>query len=202
MCRFHSDMCSTPLCKQEGPQLLDCMLRVCFSFIRNHQEVFQDGRTVLHSHQQWARVPVAPHPCQLLVFAVIRILAIRGILLLFWLAVLWRHMMWRTLPSFFHSSLHPSFPFLLFFLFLLNNMLPWWLSGKEFTFNAGDVGSIPGSRRSPGEGNGNPLQYSCLGNSIDRGAWRATVHGVAKETDMTERLNNSMLIAISQAASF
>ena len=59
-----------------------------------------------------------------------------------------------------------------------------------------------GRGRSPGEGNGNPLQYSCLGNSIDRGAWRATVHGVAKETDMTELLNNSMLIAISQAASF
>jgi len=49
--------------------------------------------------------------------------------------------------------------------------------------NAGDVrdvGSIPGSGRSSGEGNGNPLQYSCLENSMDRGAWRATVHGVAK----------------------
>ena len=46
--------------------------------------------------------------------------------------------------------------------------------------NAGDMGSIPGSGRSPGEGNGNPLQYSCLGNSRDRGAWQATVHGVAK----------------------
>ena len=43
-----------------------------------------------------------------------------------------------------------------------------------------DVGSIPGSGRSPGEGNGNPLQYSCLENPIDRGAWRAIVHGVAK----------------------
>ena len=43
-----------------------------------------------------------------------------------------------------------------------------------------DKGSIPGLRRSPGEGNGNPLQYSCLENSIDREAWRATVHGVAK----------------------
>ena len=43
-----------------------------------------------------------------------------------------------------------------------------------------DVGSIPGSGRSPGEGNGNPLQYSCLENSTDRGAWWATVHGVAK----------------------
>ena len=46
--------------------------------------------------------------------------------------------------------------------------------------NEGDVGLIPGSARSPGEGNGNPLQYFCLGNPIDRGAWWATVHGVAK----------------------
>ena len=46
--------------------------------------------------------------------------------------------------------------------------------------NAGDVGSISGSVRSPGVGNGNLIQYSCLENSIDRGAWRATVHGVAK----------------------
>ena len=46
--------------------------------------------------------------------------------------------------------------------------------------DAGDVDLIPGSERSFGEGNGNPLQYSCLENPIDRGAWRATVHGVAK----------------------
>ena len=46
--------------------------------------------------------------------------------------------------------------------------------------NTGDVGLIPGSRRSPGEGNGNPLQYSCLENPVDRGAWQATAHGVAK----------------------
>ena len=43
-----------------------------------------------------------------------------------------------------------------------------------------DTGPIPGSGRSPGKGNGNPLQYSCLGNSMDRGAWQATVHGVAE----------------------
>ena len=46
--------------------------------------------------------------------------------------------------------------------------------------NAADVGSVPGSGRSPGEGNGNPLQYSCLGNLTDRIVWWATVHGVAK----------------------
>ena len=50
---------------------------------------------------------------------------------------------------------------------------------KKSACNAGDVGSIPGSGRSPAEENGNPLQYSCLRNLIDRGAWRATVHGVA-----------------------
>ena len=52
--------------------------------------------------------------------------------------------------------------------------------GKESACNAGDLGSIPGSGRSPGEGNGNPLQYSCLQNSMDRGAWWITVHGVTK----------------------
>ena len=51
--------------------------------------------------------------------------------------------------------------------------------------NAGDVGSIPGLGRSPGEENGNPLQYSCLGNPMDRGAWWAVVHGVTKELNMT-----------------
>ena len=51
---------------------------------------------------------------------------------------------------------------------------------KNLPASAGDVGSIPGSGRSPGEGNGKPLQYSCLENLMDRGAWQATVHGVAR----------------------
>ena len=51
---------------------------------------------------------------------------------------------------------------------------------KKSVFNARDPGSIPGLERSPGEGNGNPLQYSCLENLMDRGAWPAPVHGVAK----------------------
>jgi len=59
-------------------------------------------------------------------------------------------------------------------------VLPWCLSGKESACYAGDAGSIPGSGRSLGEGNGNSLQDSCLGNFMDRGAWWATVHGVAK----------------------
>ena len=58
--------------------------------------------------------------------------------------------------------------------------LPQWLDGKKSSCNAGDVGSIPGTGRSPGGGNGNPLQYSCLENPMDRGAWQATVPGVTK----------------------
>ena len=57
---------------------------------------------------------------------------------------------------------------------------PGGSDGKEYACNAGDLDSIPGSGRSPGEGNGNPLQYFCLENSMDRGAWQVTVHGVAK----------------------
>jgi len=53
---------------------------------------------------------------------------------------------------------------------------------KASSCNVGDLGSIPGSGRSPGEGNGNPLQYSCLENPMDRGAWWATVHGIANVT--------------------
>ena len=56
--------------------------------------------------------------------------------------------------------------------------------------DAGDVSSITGSGRSPGRRNGNPLQYSCLGNPMNRGACQATVHGVAKESDTTEQLDN------------
>ena len=52
---------------------------------------------------------------------------------------------------------------------------PCGSGGKESVCNVGDQGLIPGSGRSPGEGNGNPLQYSCLGNHVDRGAWQATV---------------------------
>ena len=62
---------------------------------------------------------------------------------------------------------------------------PSGLDGKESTRNSGDLGSIPGSGRSPGEGNGYPLQYFCLEYPMDRGAWWAIVHLVA-ESDTTE----------------
>ena len=57
---------------------------------------------------------------------------------------------------------------------------PGGSDSKESTSNAGDLGSISGSGRSPGEGNGNSHQYSCLENSMDRGAWQATVHGLQR----------------------
>ena len=59
--------------------------------------------------------------------------------------------------------------------------LPRWLSGKEVLANAGDSGSILRWERSPGGENGNLIQYSCLENSMDRGVWWASVHGLAKE---------------------
>ena len=67
-----------------------------------------------------------------------------------------------------------------------------WLHGKKsacISGAAGDVSSIPGLGRSPGEGNGNPLQYSCLENPMDRGAWWATVHGVAKSQTGLKQLS-------------
>ena len=63
---------------------------------------------------------------------------------------------------------------------ILSQDFPGVSDGKAPVYNAGDLGLIPGSGRSPGEGNGNPLQYYCLENPMDRGAWWATVHGVAK----------------------
>ena len=75
---------------------------------------------------------------------------------LFYFSSSWYFLVWNTASSF-----------------------PDGLVDKESVCNAGDL-VFPGSGRSPGEGNGNPLQYSCLGNPMDRGAWRAMVHGVVK----------------------
>ena len=71
---------------------------------------------------------------------------------------------------------------------------PGGSDGKLSACNGGDRSSIPGSGRSPGEGNGNPLQYSCVENSMDRGAWWATVHGVAKS--WTRLINFTLIYKI------
>ena len=85
-----------------------------------------------------------------------------------------------------------------------NSGLPRWLSGKNLPINAEDTrdaGLIPGSGRSPGGGNGNPLRYSCLGNPMDRGAWWAIVHSVP-ELDTIERAHVHTHIALYTAQSF
>ena len=92
----------------------------------------------------------------------------------------------------FRSLIHFEFIFVYgvrkcFNFILLHRGFPGGSDGKEFACNAGDPGSIPGSGRSPGEGNSNPLQYSCLENPMDGGAWQTTVHGVAK----SRTLNNN-----------
>ena len=72
-----------------------------------------------------------------------------------------------------------------------------WLSSNESACNVGDPGSIPGLGKSPEEGNGNPLQSSCLGNFMDRGAWRATYGPEGhKESDTTERLTHFLYFSI------
>ena len=75
---------------------------------------------------------------------------------------------------------HPHYIYNLLVDILLQGGFLGSSNSKESACNAGDLGSIPGLARSPGEGHGNPLQYSCLENSVDRGAWWAPVHGVAK----------------------
>ena len=72
-----------------------------------------------------------------------------------------------------------------------------WLSSKESACNSGatgDMGSIPGSGKSPGGGHEKPLQYSCLENPMDRGAWRATVHSAAKSQTQLKRLSTHVHI--------
>ena len=76
---------------------------------------------------------------------------------------------------------------------------PGGSDGKESACNAGDLGLIPGLERSPGEGNGNPLQYSCLENSMDKGTWWATVHGVTQCVFSCVRLFTTLWTVACQA---
>ena len=78
---------------------------------------------------------------------------------------------------------------------MVNSVFPHDSVGKESTCTAGDtgdLGSIPGLGRSPGKGNGNPLQFSCLKNPIDGGTWQPIVQRIAKESDMTEQLSTQI----------
>ena len=74
---------------------------------------------------------------------------------------------------------------------------PGGSDGKDSACNTGDLGLIPVSGRSPRVGNGNPLQYSCLENSMDKGAWQAIVHGGQKELDATEQLTLTFSLFLS-----
>ena len=85
---------------------------------------------------------------------------------------------------FIYLSIYPSI-----YLYTHKYGLPLWLSSKESTCNAGDVGSISGLGRSLGGGYGNPVQYSCLGNPMDGGAWRATVRTVTKSWTRWKQLS-------------
>ena len=81
-------------------------------------------------------------------------------------------------------------------IWTLESDFPSGSDGKESACNAGDWDLIPGLRRSPGEGNGNPLQYFGLENPMDRGAWQATFHGVTKMSDRTYKLNHHQTLGI------
>ena len=101
---------------------------------------------------------------------------------------IWRAMYYANLTFKFDknsNTLYLHIYFILWRAFLNCRIIalcfPWWLSGKESAYQAGDAGSIPGLGRSPGEGNGNLLQCFCLRNPMNSEAWRATVHGVVKQ---------------------
>ena len=81
---------------------------------------------------------------------------------------------------------------ILLFFYFSNSFIEWvglpcWIIGKESPWQAGDMGLIPGSGRYPEAGNGNPLQYSCWKNSMNRGAWCAAVHGVSNKSDIATK---------------
>ena len=110
----------------------------------------------------------------------------------------------RSFPQAFHLTSCQEATELLF------NWLPSGSEGKTSACNVGDLGSIPGLGSSPGEGNGNPLQYSCLENPKNGGAWYATVHGVIKSWTrlsdftftFTFRKNQGIILGVSQKKNY
>ena len=90
----------------------------------------------------------------------------------------------RTFMTLLYNTYIHTYIYIYIYIYIYTHThqgLPWWFNDKESACNVGDTGSILGLERSPGEGNGNPFQYSCLENPMDRGPWWATVHGVIKE---------------------
>ena len=103
-----------------------------------------------------------------------------------------RWILWLTCPFFWRNDrVRPSYNICL--SLYTRKGFPCSSVGKESACNAGDLGLIPGLGRSPGEGNGNPFQYPCLENPIDRGAWWAIVHGVTKSrTWLVEKCSSTV----------
>ena len=131
-------------------------------FLRNLHTVLHSDCTYLHSHQQWRRVPFSPHQRDWILMAELELDKI-------WISK------WNLSNTLIWLTCWYSY------MFFQNRISA--LVVKNLPANAGDArdtGLIPGLGRSSGVGNGNPLQYSCLENSVDRGAWWATVHGVTK----------------------
>ena len=131
--------------------------RCTFNFLRNCQIIFQSSCSIFHSHQQCLRASVPPWSWQYLVWLVFLILALlRGV----WYSNRFCSRLLNDNEGFLGDSVC-----------------------KESAYkagDAGDTGSIPGLGGPPGGGNDNPFRYSSLENTVDRGAWWATVHGVAK----------------------